>query len=125
MRCWWSLVLCCGLAASEVYVAPNEIVTYGVTDFGMALFLFNQYDADRDGVLQFDECADLQRDTNPDLPLTRRDWNLLLRAFRTTEMRFEHLLQSYEEPWRSALGTDVVADFQKVFALTSRAIRSS
>ena len=111
-------------ACTEVYAAPWEVAAYGLTDYAMALFVFNQYDADRDGFLSFREARELQADTEPGLLLTPRDYRALQRILGTRRpLRFEHLLRTYEEPLRGQLGTDAARDFGKVFALVSRAVR--
>ena len=106
----------------EVYEAPDELVRWGLTPYGMGMYVFNAYDDDRDGTLDRRELAALQHDTNPELPLTEADHAALVRAFGgpITAQRF---LSSYAEPWRSLLGTDAQRDFAAVFALLSRATR--
>ena len=122
---WLAFTIAC--VAAEVYVAPSQIARWGLNERGMAMYIFDVYDRNpQDGVLGFEELSDFQADTNPDLPLTWRDYRYLVRAFRTgvDGLPPEHLVASYFEPWRSRLGTDAEADFRTVFALTSRAVRA-
>ena len=79
--------------------------------------IFEEYDINYDGFLDKWECESLQHDTNPDLPLTWRDYKALCHmtnAIFALGLDLSQFSKTYNELSR-ILGTDLIRDFNKVF----------